>query len=484
MKKIIAILLSVLMVVSMVVVFAVPASAETIVVDGDLADDGWAADGWTTVTPDNGYWQTVPTTSDTLSYKYQLRSDDTKLYGAVIADCALVAGGNGTGTNVRLWLRTNDEATVYTHFYDINAAALDAKYNTKTDGNSAAKIDGTSLNGVAVENEGKSYFEFSVDLSEFGGKTSFDYFMSVSNNVNENVCLFYPVVTEGADRKDNLPYNTWDAANDITVNTADIALEAESEDESSDVESSDVDVPAESVNVALNKSYTGGEIALVGGTPTIYSANLTDGIASSEGAYDNSWFGLYYNSKSTEASNNCPDGVGTIIIDLEEVVNGITEIKVNTWNHNASGIAAASSITAYVSDDNETYEEVGALAIPEGDDPAWATLRTDNISAKFVKLVFVVSDTWTFINEIEVWAGSDSEESSDVVDDSSDVVDDSSDVVDDSSDVEVEETLEDKLIAAVGEANENPAFDAVISAPATYKAGDEIEVTVTIDNIA
>ena len=199
---------------------------------------------------------------------------------------------------------------------------------------------------------------------------------------------------------------------------------------------------AEPVNVALNKSYTGGDAAIVNGTPSAYSANLTDGIASSEGTYDNSWFGFWYNTKSTEASNNCPDGVGTIVIDLEEVVNGITEIKVNTWNCNASGIAAATSITAFVSNDNETYEEVGTLDIPTVDDPAWATLSTDNISAKFVKLVFVIPGTWTFINEIEVLAtpGSESEdsneESSDVKE-SSDVVEESSDVVE-SSDASTE----------------------------------------------
>ncbi|MBO5869299.1 MAG: discoidin domain-containing protein [Clostridia bacterium] len=395
MKKIIAILLSVLMVVSMVVVFAVPASAETIVVDGDLADDGWAADGWTTVTPDNGYWQTVPKTSDTLSYKYQLRSDDTKLYGAVIADCALVVGGNGAGTNVRLWIRTNDEATVYTHFYDINAAALDAKYNTKTDANSAAKIDGTSLNGVAVENEGKSYFEFSVDLSEFGGKTSFDYFMSVSNKVNENVCLFYPVVTEGADRKDNLPYNTWDAANDITVNTADIALKADVADE----ESSDSDVSVESANVALGKNYTGADAA-----NATYTANLTDGEASDEEKYESIWFGLYYNSKATTPSVNAPDGVANIVIDLEDVYN-LDEVKLHFWNANTSGIGAPASIAVSVSEDGDTYSDAIAVDPAVGDAPAWTAKELGEVSGRYVKFTITMAEgaTWCFLNEIEVY---------------------------------------------------------------------------------
>ncbi|MBR5780256.1 MAG: hypothetical protein IKY21_06520, partial [Clostridia bacterium] len=59
---------------------------EEITVDGDLSDNGWNAENWTEVTPDNGYWQALPTT-DTLSYKYQLRTDDTKLYAAFEIDC-------------------------------------------------------------------------------------------------------------------------------------------------------------------------------------------------------------------------------------------------------------------------------------------------------------------------------------------------------------------------------------------------------------
>ncbi|MBR6507865.1 MAG: hypothetical protein IKT37_09740, partial [Clostridia bacterium] len=66
---------------------------EEITVDGDLNDNGWAKKGWTTVSGDNGSWQ-YPTKKEvaagtpipTFTYKFQLRADDAKLYGALVLD--------------------------------------------------------------------------------------------------------------------------------------------------------------------------------------------------------------------------------------------------------------------------------------------------------------------------------------------------------------------------------------------------------------
>ncbi len=153
-------------------------------------------------------------------------------------------------------------------------------------------------------------------------------------------------------------------------------------------------------NVALSKDYTGGEVSSAGS----YSANLTDGQKSSAIAYDNNWFGLYYNKGATTDKINAPDGVGTIIVDLEEVYNNITDVKVHVWNHNKSGIESAKSITAYFSEDGETYGDGVSLSIPAGDDPAWATATVDGESARYVKFVIETKTTWTFLNEIEVIA--------------------------------------------------------------------------------
>ncbi|MBR2915026.1 MAG: discoidin domain-containing protein [Clostridia bacterium] len=210
---------------------AVPASEdvvlETITVDGDLSDNGWAADKWTSVNADNGYWQSVPE-SETISYKYQLRADDTKLYAAFVIDCAAVEGGNGVGTNVRFWINTDSEATVYTHFYDVylkdGAVAVNAKYNTAKDANSGANIENSTINAVMTTKDGKTYVEFSVDLAEFNGAEGFNYFACVSNKVNENVCLYYPVVAEGESRTSNLPYAKWYAEGQATVDVEAIKL--------------------------------------------------------------------------------------------------------------------------------------------------------------------------------------------------------------------------------------------------------------------
>jgi len=153
-------------------------------------------------------------------------------------------------------------------------------------------------------------------------------------------------------------------------------------------------------NVALDKPYTGGDV--VAATST-YSANLTDGKASEYGAYDSSWFSFWYYEDAT--STNAPDGIGTIVIDLLEVVDKITDVRVNVWNCNASGIATAKSITAYISKDDVSYTKLGKLDIPDGDDPDWATLNVNNASARYVRIVVETRGTFTFLNEIEVIVG-------------------------------------------------------------------------------
>ncbi|MBO5869544.1 MAG: hypothetical protein J6Q89_02225, partial [Clostridia bacterium] len=232
MRKLLCVLLSATMLLCVLSVSALalnsgsgayPISKETIIVDGELSDDGWTADGWVKVNEDNGYWQNDPDT-DTLSYMYQLRTDDTRLYGAFVIDCDLVVGGNGVGTNVRIWFRTNDNATVYTHFYDINADKLAAKRNTSLTSNSATAVSNTSLDAQLNGANGVTYVEFSVELAEFGGEERFDYFVVVSNNANKNVALYYPPVPNGSTRLENLPFNNWYTYGDITIKTADIAL--------------------------------------------------------------------------------------------------------------------------------------------------------------------------------------------------------------------------------------------------------------------
>ncbi len=184
--------------------------------------------------------------------------------------------------------------------------------------------------------------------------------------------------------------------------------ETSEDDTSADVPGTAVDNPT-GTNVALNKPYTGGDVAIA--HPT-FSANLTDGKKSNVGAYDSSWFGFWYNKDATVPSNNCPDGVGTVVIDLGEITDNLNAVRVHMWGCNASGIMAPESIVAYVSEDGTDYTELGSLVLPEGDDPAWASLALDDVSAQYVKLVFKVAGTWTFINEIEIYADDETPETS------------------------------------------------------------------------
>ncbi len=174
-------------------------------------------------------------------------------------------------------------------------------------------------------------------------------------------------------------------------------ISSDDNDDTSDYE------PLDGINVALNKSYTGAKVSLAGN----YAASLTDGVASTQQDYNSNWFALYYNKSAASSIINAPYGIGEIIIELDEVVDGITDIRVHVWNHNMSAIATAKSITAFVSNDYISFTKIGELDIPEGDEPAWATLSVDNASAKYVKLVVETQDVWTFFNEIEVYADPD-----------------------------------------------------------------------------
>ena len=221
---------------------------EEITVDGDVTDTGWAKDGWVEVSGDNGFWQNpLPWQVENgvypdLAYKYQVRADETKLYVAVEVNCDLVEGGNGNGTNVRFWINTNDEATVYTHFYDVfkkdGAIAYNAKYNKSTTANDGGVIENSTIAPAITSANGKTYVEFSVDLAEFNGEEGFNYFICVSNNPvgddTPNVCLYYPAMPIGpvTDTHDgpnhipyqNLPYVTWHRATQATVVVEDILL--------------------------------------------------------------------------------------------------------------------------------------------------------------------------------------------------------------------------------------------------------------------
>lgn len=177
-----------------------------------------------------------------------------------------------------------------------------------------------------------------------------------------------------------------------------------SEPEASEPETSEpeVDVPTKVGNIALNKNYDGKGYAAGGEWPADYTAKLTDGVAANELTFDNSWFAFC----TSEGDNglNAPEGVGTIIIDLEKV-SDIYGVRVNTIfgeNVDGSGINGPAKITAYVSDTkNGEYTLLGDLTSDAKEGVAWAELDC-NGKGRFVKVEITLNGIFAFINEIEV----------------------------------------------------------------------------------
>lgn len=211
-----------------------PEPTDGIVVDGDLSEWG---DNWIDVNAETGYWQNPPAdeTADA-PYKFQMATDDTNLYVAVEHTVLETTG-------IRIWFRTNDEATVYTSFYDIEADSVRGKYNTSLTTNSGAVIEDSDATGSYVIGEESITVEFSVSLEELGAVDGeFEYYINAFDGIGT---LYYPPVVavdngDGTEnRLANLPYNNWYVA------------------------SAEEPVTAITVNPTNNFKYAAGEVILV-----------------------------------------------------------------------------------------------------------------------------------------------------------------------------------------------------------------------------
>ena len=308
---------------------------EEIAVDGDVNDTGWAKKGWTTVSGENGTWQhqsdydSGKTECPDFTYKYQLRTDEEKLYVALVFDGVNV---EEKANKVRIWFRDNDEATVYTSFYDLilNAdGTLTAygKYNQSTTDNHGCLIGQTdrnisdvtkyvgSLDAKAVVADGKTVFEFSVDIEEFCADGSFDYYICFDYKSDGTGTLYYPVVPYGPVSEDGsgehaphkyFPWLAWQAENDATVNVEDIVL---GEVVVSDKEEADTSMmgtapadPAFTVTLATEDGWKAGEKLVVTATVDV----LKDGVDLSQ-----ILFNLYYDAADVEIV--LPEELGAII---------------------------------------------------------------------------------------------------------------------------------------------------------------------------
>ncbi len=248
------------------------------------ADDAVIADG-----VENGKFQGSDSDcGDAFAYLYA--SDSSNVYVAIATNYAGIgtpeSKGNGAGTNIRLWFRTNDEATVYTHFVDIQ---YDGDETPSTFGKKCGQLHANadtveiSTEGVAAEAVSGSntlFMQAKIPFSVIEATEDFGMFITVSNGKTENIpnnaiiapfdpdCTF--AKTEGMDRTKNntfFPYTSW---NDAAIV---IEVGAEPVEESSDapVEESSNE-PVEESSEAPAESEE--ESSQGGNTPTTGDAGL------------------------------------------------------------------------------------------------------------------------------------------------------------------------------------------------------------------
>jgi len=91
---------------------------DVITVDGDLNENVWTEEyGWTDVHDQvNSSYQEGSTADTGAEFSYKLRFDDEYMYVGAIINAQY---GEDEAPNFRIWIKTDDEATTYTHFYRI-----------------------------------------------------------------------------------------------------------------------------------------------------------------------------------------------------------------------------------------------------------------------------------------------------------------------------------------------------------------------------
>ncbi|GEM_PF-2490584 len=163
------------------------------------------------VTAENGRWQN-PKEPELLTYTLELADDGEYLYVRVVGDAKFA----DEISTFRFWIRSNDEATIYTHFYDVDIAAdgtvtNKAKYNTSLTENKGANIENSGMEFAAKATEDeKTLIVFRVPLAEFNGASGFAYYSAL---MFKGVDYSYYPAPAGTDIA-NMPYKLWDAENE------------------------------------------------------------------------------------------------------------------------------------------------------------------------------------------------------------------------------------------------------------------------------
>ena len=188
-KKVLSVALVLAMAVSCFALTSLAKSTPgTITVDGKLDDNGWAADGWTTVDTTTGTFQGVGG-KDTYKYDFQLAADATNLYIAIKSPVAPAwvetpKSGSDTeidyqtsATNLRLWLDSNADGT-RDYLIDFGHKDDFSTLISRADNLTEEQIASIQYNNAKADD---SYsIEIAIPLTTVGITGDFKYILSLS----------------------------------------------------------------------------------------------------------------------------------------------------------------------------------------------------------------------------------------------------------------------------------------------------------------
>lgn len=169
---------------------------ETVLIDGILNDTAWPNEDWKEVNSDSGTWsKQYPLESNySKTFKYQLKVDYYYLYGAVVIEKDAAPTGN-----VTLWLNDGSMNGGYTDKFVIDFSAGDIKRYDK-DGNELQSY--LAQYGVQYDyetfefkfNDEKTIVEFRSHRADFSNSqnANFSYFMSAEFDGGES--LYHPAI--------------------------------------------------------------------------------------------------------------------------------------------------------------------------------------------------------------------------------------------------------------------------------------------------
>ena len=221
-RRTLASLLSLLMVLSCcTVLFPVFAGAEGI-------SFGWGPT-WLDV-DENGVWQenkTVPE-AERFDYQYAAKYENGNYYFGLKYTGKLTGTadsyGNGSGTNLRLWVRNPATGYVsYNYFFDVSwngtSFVTCLKRNTDAAGNTAAPVYGYDAESYPytvnwAQTETGAEIELIVPDTVIGAGYETRAIFSVSNNDAKNYCLH-------SNNNDNAPASKWYAGDVVIIDEAD-----------------------------------------------------------------------------------------------------------------------------------------------------------------------------------------------------------------------------------------------------------------------